>query len=160
MSRARPIAVSHHEDRRPAPQRQAGRGLRRRLVSVVTILLQAGDPPTPFAREGVLIAVVRAVIILRGGWTWRAADIASREVMHDALRAIGAKRPTWAEASTALYAQSDAISLVERTRCRRCGWRIPPENRTFCSHRCAMAYHSALYRAEAAALAATAAEGL
>ena len=96
---------------------------------VVTGLLRRGDPPTPFAREGWLIAAVRSAIILRGGWTWRDADRAAREVTHEALRALGAKRPSWNEAATPHYAQGDSFSLYERTRCRQCGWRLPPERR-------------------------------
>jgi hypothetical protein len=129
-------------------------------VLVVTGLLRRGDPPTPFAREGMLIAAVRSAIILRGGWTWRDADRASREVVHEALRAIGAKRPTWKEASTPHYAQSDAFTMYERTRCRQCGGKLPPENRAFCGARCRSLYHSNLCAAEAAATAAMLAEGL
>jgi hypothetical protein len=81
-------------------------------------------------------------------------------VVYEALKAIGAKRPTWAEASTPHYAQADAFSLYERTRCRQCGWKLPEENRAFCSHRCGAAYHAALHRAEAAAWSAMVAEGL
>ena len=62
-------------DGRRATVRPAGRRLpdtyHKRLVLVVTGLLRRGDPPSPFAREGLLIAVVRSAIILGGGWTWR-----------------------------------------------------------------------------------------
>lgn len=156
MARPRPRA---HAEARPAG-RQLGEGKRKRLVLVATGLLRRGDPPTPFAREGWLIAAVRSAIILSGGWTWRDADRAAREVTHEALRAIGAKRPTWKEASTPHYAQADAFSLYERTRCRQCGWKLPEENRVFCSGGCKGAYHVALHRAEAAAWAAMMAEGL
>jgi hypothetical protein len=144
---------------RPAG-RQLGEGKRKRLVLVATGLLRRGDPPTPFAREGWLIAAVRKALILAGNWTWRDADRAAREVVHEALRAIGAKRPSWKEASTPHYAQNDAFNLIERTRCRQCGLKIPPENRRFCSARCNVNYHGALYRAEAAAFDAMLAEGL
>jgi hypothetical protein len=140
--------------------RQLGEGRRKRLLLVVTGLLRRGDPPTPFAREGLLIAAGRSAIVLRGGWTWRDAGRAAREVVHEALRAIGAKRPSWAEASTPHYAQAGSFSLLERIRCRMCGLKIPPENRVFCSPRCYGSYHSALQRAEAAAWAAMLAEGL
>lgn len=156
MARPRPRSVEH--------PRQAGRQLpearHKRLVLVVTGMLRRGDPPTPFAREGMLIAAVRSAIVLRGGWRWRDADTAAREVVREALRAIGAKRPSWVEASTPHYAQADAFSLYERTRCRNCGWRLPSENRIFCGKRCKDAYHAALDRAEAAAVAAMLAEGL
>src|SRR5690606_12007908 len=124
----------HREAARPG--RQLGEGKHKRLVLVVTGLLRRGDPPTPFAREGMLIAAVRASIVLRGGWRWRDADRTAREVVREALKAIGAKRPTWAEASTPHYAQGDAFSLYDRTRCKQCGWQIPPENRAFCTTRC------------------------
>ena len=118
------------------------------------------DPPTPFAREGWLIAAVRSALLLAGGWTWRDADLAAREVTHEALKAIGAKRPTWKEASTPHYAQADAFSLYKRTRCRQCGWKLPEENRLFCTPNCKAAYHIALRRAELAAWEAMIAEGL
>ena len=156
MGRPRPRPI---EAPRPAG-RQLGEGRRKRLVLVVTGVLRRGDPPTPFAREGMIIAAVRSAVVLGGGWTWRDADRAAREVVREALQAIGAKRPTWAEASTPHYAQADAFSLYERTRCRQCGWKLPPENRVFCGDRCKSRYHSALYSAEAAALAAMLAEGL
>ena len=154
----RPLPRVHREARPTG--RQLGEGRRKRLVLVATGLLRRGDPPTPFAREGMLIAGVRAAIVLQGRWTWRDADRAAREVVREALRAIGAKRPTWREASTPHYAQADAFSLYERTRCRQCGWRLPEENRVFCSAACKSNYHGAVHRAEAAALAAMLAEGL
>ncbi|WP_350460461.1 hypothetical protein [Amaricoccus sp.] len=140
--------------------RHLGETLRKRLVLVVTGLLRRGDPPTPFAREGWAIAAVRSAILLRGAWTWRDADRAAREVVHEALKAIGAKRPSWREASTPHYAQADAFTLYERTRCRQCGWKLPEENRVFCTERCKSSYHTARCAAEAAAFAAMLAEGL
>lgn len=140
--------------------RQLGEGKRKRLVLVSTGLLRRGDPPTPFAREGWLIAALRSAIIMGGGWTWKDADRAAREVTHDALKAIGAKRPTWAEASTPHYAQGDTFQLYERTRCRQCGLRIPPENRLLCSQRCGGAWSDAKNRAEHAAWLAMVAEDL
>lgn len=148
-----------YRETRPAG-RQLGEGRRKRLVLVVTGFLRRGDPPTPFAREGMLIAAVRSAIVLGGGWTWRDADRAAREVTHEALKAIGAKRPTWAEASTPHYAQGDAFQLYERTRCRQCGGKLPPENSVFCCPRCKYRYHNALAYAEAAAFGAMLAEGL
>lgn len=156
-------AAYRDRDRRRVPPklgRQLGEGKKKRLVLVVTGLLRRGDPPTPFAREGWAIAAVRRAIILTGGWSWRDADRAARDVVHDALKAIGAKRPTWREASTPHYAQADAFTMYERTRCKQCGWRLPPEHRSFCSRRCAKSYHNALYRAEQAAMDAMAAESL
>jgi hypothetical protein len=107
-----------------------------------------------------LIAAVRSAIVLRGGWRWRDADTAAREVVREALRALGAKRPSWREASTPHYAQADSFTLFERTRCRQCGWKLPTENRLFCTPWCRWNYHGALDRAEAAAFAAMLAEGL
>lgn len=144
---------------RPAG-RQLGETLHKRLVLVVAGLLRRGDPPTPFAREGWAIAAVRSAIVMRGGWTWRDADRAAREVVREALKVIGAKRPTWAEASTPHYAQADAFSLYERTRCRNCGWRLPPENALYCTTQCRGRYLDSRWRAEQAAWAAMVAEDL
>jgi hypothetical protein len=144
---------------RPAG-RQLGEGKRKRLVLVATGLLRRGDPPTPFAREGWLIAAVRSAIILSGGWTWKDADRAARDVVHEALRAIGAKRPEWDEAHNPHYAQAGTFTLYERTRCRQCGWKLPEENKIYCTERCRSRYITARWRAEQAAFAAMAAEAL
>lgn len=159
------VAAQRDRERRTVavvrkPGRQLGEGRRKRLVLVSTGLLRRGDPPTPFAREGGLIAALRSAILLGGGWTWRDADRAAREVVHEALKTVGAKRPSWKEASTPHYAQADAFSLFERTRCRQCGWRLPPEARVFCTRRCLNRYHHALQSAERAAFDAMVAEGL
>ncbi len=144
----------------PRRGRTLGEGMHARLVLVVVGLLRRGDPPTPFAREGMLIAAVRSALLLRGGWRWREADAASRVVVHEALRTIGAKRPSWREASTPHYAQGDAFTFYERTRCRQCGLKLPEECRAFCTPRCRTLYHTTLCAAEAAAFAAMVAEGL
>lgn len=148
-----------YRDPRPTG-RQLGEARHKRLVLVVTGLLRRGDPPTPFAREGLLGAAVRSAIVLGGGWTWRDADRAARLVVLEALRAIGAKRPTWAEASVPDYPQAGSFSIRERTRCRACGWKLPPENRLYCTTACRSRYLYAQWRAEQAAWAAMLAEGL
>lgn len=140
--------------------RRLAEGGRKRLTLVAMGLLRAGNPPTSFAREGLLIAAFRAAIVLSGGWSWRDADRAARAVVLEALTVMGAHRPTWAEASTPHYAQADAFTLFERTRCRNCGGRLPPENRAFCSRRCNGAWHAARRRAEDAATLAMLAETL
>ena len=136
MGRPRPRV---REDGHNRPRPGMGRGLassgptsrqlpearHKRLVLVAIGLLRRGDPPTLFAREGLMIAAIRSAILLRGGWIWRDADAASREVVREALRALGAKRPTWNEASTPHYAQADSFKLFERTRCRNCGSPLP-----------------------------------
>lgn len=155
----RAVATRRNPVARPAG-RQLGETLHKRLVLVVTGLLRRGDPPTPFFREGWAIASVRSAIILRGGWRWRDADAASREVVREALRTIGAKRPSWDEASTPDYAQGGTFQLIERTRCRQCGGRLPEENRLFCTGQCRTLWHSRKADAEHAAWLAMVAEGL
>ena len=130
------------------------------LVVIVMGLLLAGDPPTPFTHEGATRAALRAAIILQGGWRWHEADSAVRAVLTEALRRIGAKRPSWKEASTPHYAQADAFTLFERTRCRNCGSKLPPENRVHCSVRCNQAFHVRMKRAEDAAFRTTMEEWL
>lgn len=131
-----------------------------RLTVIAMALLVAGDPATPFTHEGATRAALRAAIILQGGWRWHEADCAVRVVLIEALRRIGAKRPTWKEASTPHYAQADAFSLFQRTRCRNCGSKLPPENRVFCSIRCNQAFHVRTKRAEDAAFRTTIEEWL
>ena len=120
MARPRPRPGTYGLARRPGsgvtPGRQLSEARHKRLVLVVTGLLRRGDPPTPFAREGMLIAAVRLGDRVVRRRKWRDADQAAREVVREALRALGAKRPTWVEASTPHYAQADAFSLYERTR--------------------------------------------
>ena len=145
--------------REPKAGRLLGEQRHRQLVAVVAVILRKGDP-TPFRHEAACIAAVRIKLILAGGWLWRDADRASREVVREALKAVGAKRPTWAEASTPHYAQGDAVSLVERTRCRQCGRKLPEENRLFCTVGCRTLWHSRKADAERAALLCTLEEGL
>lgn len=145
---------------KPRRGRVLGEQALKRLVLVAVGLLRRGDPPTLFAREGWLIHGIRSALLLRGGWRWPDADAAARLAVHDALRTVGAKRPSWREASTPHFAQNDSFTLFERTRCRRCGGRLPDECRTFCSRRCLDAYHATLHRVEAAAMAAMEAEAL
>jgi len=135
--------------RREAAARKPGRRLheqrQRRLVEGVAIILRRGDP-TPFAFEGFVVAGLRGGLVLEGGWRWRDADLAARDIVRLALARIGARRPSWREASTPHYAQADAFTFFERSRCRQCGWQLPPENRVFCSARCNVAFQTAAWR--------------
>lgn len=146
-------ARAKKEGRQLPEQRQ------RKLVAGASAVLRRGEP-TPFAFQGRLIAHIRASLVLQGRWLWRDADAAGREIVLTALKAIGAKRPDWNEASTPNYAQAGCFSLFERTRCVRCGWQLPEGHRLYCSERCMGATNKASERAAEAAFQAAIAEGL
>lgn len=88
---------------------------------------------------------IRSGLILQGGWRWRDADAAARDVVRSALRRIGARRPSWQQGQPEF---TQFAVLYERTRCVRCGWKLPEGHRRFCSRRCSGAHFTALYEAQ------------
>lgn len=122
--------------------RKLARDYRRRLIDGAAVILRKGDP-TPFAFEAFVRNGLRAGLCLRG-WKWADADGAAAEVVSAALRQIGAVRPTWQQGQPEWT--QDGVVLWQRTRCIRCGWKLPPENRKFCGPVCFAAHHNALAR--------------
>ena len=148
---ARKMIRNARRAREPNDGRQLGEQRHKQLVAKVAVILRKGEP-TLFRYEGECIAAVRMKLILAGRWTWRDADRAAREVVLDALRQVGAKRPRWDEASTPDYAQAGTFTLYERVRCKQCGGGLPEENRLFCTTGCRSLWHSRKAWAERAAL--------
>lgn len=129
------------------PTRKLNGQHRRRLIEGTADILRRGDP-TAFAFEAFCRHGIRSGLCLKG-WNWTDADAAATDIVSAALRQIGARRPTWQQGQPE-YTQ-DGVIVNERTRCIRCGWRLPEGHRKFCGPVCFTAHHNALarrYRAE------------
>ena len=72
------------------------------------------------------------------GWRWKDADAMAREMMDEAFRAVRATRPTWNEGQPEWTIPAN--TLIERTRCVRCGKPLPEGHHKFCSDLCASAH--------------------
>jgi hypothetical protein len=124
---------------------------RRRLIDGAAAILRHGEP-TKFALEAYCRHGLRSGLCLRG-WKWQEADEAAADVVAAALNVVGAKRPSW-QAGQPEWCQPGVMALA-RTRCIRCGWKLPEGNRKFCGSLCHSAHNMAVARAndEAAATA-------
>lgn len=87
---------------------------------------------SPFEDEGGMIAALRSAWCIKG-YDWRRSDHQAREIVSEALRLLGAKRPSWD--------QGQRWYGVPRDNCVVCGSMIedPPSTRAvqFCSAGCA-----------------------
>ena len=63
-----------------------------------------------------------------------------------ALGRIGAERPSWKEGQPELT--QDGHSPYLRTRCIRCGWKLPDGHLKFCSAFCAKSFHNLKFARE------------
>ncbi|MFI0847870.1 hypothetical protein [Mesorhizobium sp. IMUNJ 23232] len=130
--------------RADTPQRM-NRDRRAHFVSATAVILAEGQP-TYFRNEAACRYGLR-VRFIGESWTWSEADDLAADIVAVALRAIGAKRPSWAEGQPAWT--QDAFAPVERTRCRRCAKQLSgPEShwgwaKEFCSTLCADAARKA-----------------
>lgn len=129
---------------KPAPPKQLGRDRQRSLIHRIAGVLRDADP-TPFAFESAARHGIRGSLCLQG-WRWADADRAAAEVIADALRLVGAKRPTW-EQGQPEWTQPGVLA-VERTRCIRCHGPLPEGHWKFCGPTCHATFHSALSRAK------------
>lgn len=66
----------------------------------------------------------------------------ARELLGEAFRAMNATRPTWNEGQPEWVIE--AGTLIERTRCVRCGNPLPEGHHKFCSHLCSSVHHMRL----------------
>ncbi|MGO4643232.1 hypothetical protein AB4Z43_32910 [Mesorhizobium sp. 2RAF45] len=127
---------------KPLPKvrpRAINRDRRRHMVSIVATILNAGDP-TPFAFEATCRYSIRSRLCLKG-WGWHEADATAADIVGEAMRLIGARRPPWAEGQPE-YVQLGAGALIERTRCVQCHGPLPDDHRKFCGQHCAQAHHA------------------
>ncbi|MFC5737716.1 hypothetical protein [Sinirhodobacter huangdaonensis] len=114
------------------------------LARVIRLAFQAGATGSLWGLEGPLRAGIRSDLCLQG-WGWSAADLMAREVLEDAFRKAGAMiRPTWNEGQPEWTIE--AGTLIERTRCARCGKELPETRHKFCSDLCASAMHMRVRR--------------
>ncbi len=108
------------------------------LVKVIRLAFEAGATGSLFGLEGPLRHGIRADLCLMG-WRWRDADLMARELLNEAFRRARAVRPTWYEGQPEWTIQ--AGTLIERTRCVRCGNRLPDGHTRYCSRLCGDAHH-------------------
>lgn len=91
---------------------------------------------SPFEHEGSSRAGIRSALCLEGHG-WDRADVTAADVVAEALRRMGARRPSWD--------QGQPEYTIGRDACIRCRGPIPPElsvgerSRGFCSAECARA---------------------
>ena len=87
---------------------------------------------TPFENEGTVRAAIRSAFCLQQ-YGWHRADQQAAAIVAEALRLMGAKRPTWE--------QGQRHYTIARETCRQCGGQLDEEQITygdrFCSGECA-----------------------
>ncbi len=112
------------------------------LIGRVCEILKHGEP-TPFAFEGAARHGLRSSLCL-AGWKWSDANAAAADVVSTALNLIGARRPTWQQGQPE-HTQPAVVALT-RTRCIRCGERLPDAHTKFCSHLCKSSHYAEVKR--------------
>jgi predicted nucleic acid-binding Zn ribbon protein len=128
---------------KPRPhQRTLTAAAKRRIVDHVCNILREGEP-TRFALEGFCRHGVRQHLCL-AGWGWQRADDMAATVLSSAFAILGAKRPTWQEGQPE-WTQPGIIAQ-SRTRCVRCGWKLPEGHQKYCSPQCAANYKADIAR--------------
>lgn len=115
---------------------------RSHIVRIISSILASAEP-TRFAFEATCRHAVRSRLCLNG-WSWAAADDLAADVVKDALRRLGAKRPTWKEGQEEWT--QDGYAPIERTRCLRCHGQLDEGQLKYCGRLCAVAYLQAKER--------------
>lgn len=118
------------------------------VTAIVTVCREdwrAGITPTPLNHEGTLRASLRAGFCL-GGMGWHDANGMAIEIIAEALRKAGAKRPTWKEAQPEWT--DGGVIRNTRTQCANCLKALELEQRTYCSKLCYDAHRARLARRE------------
>lgn len=118
------------------------------ITAIITVCREdwrAGVTPTVLNHEGTLRASLRAGFCL-GGMGWREADTLAIEIITDAFRKAGAKRPTWKEAQPEWT--DGGVIRGTRTRCANCEKPLEMEQRTYCGKLCFDAHRARLARQE------------
>lgn len=146
MARHTLLAAEAQARKRARNERDARRGrlgpgrfdaLVRELAGVIRLAFEAGATGSLFGLEGPLRHAIRSDLCLQG-WRWKDADAMAREMMDEAFRAVRATRPTWNEGQPEWTIPAN--TLIERTRCVRCGKPLPEGHHKFCSDLCASAH--------------------
>lgn len=137
---------------KPALPRKINRDRRRHLVDTVARIMReardAGHVPTLLNLEAPMRHGLRSRLCLQG-WRWADADAVAADIVAEAMKRNGAKRPTWLEGQPE-WAQQGAGALIERTRCIRCHSPLPEGHTKFCSKLCVCAHHLRTTRLAAA----------
>jgi len=123
--------------------KRINRDKRRHLVELATAVLRSGEASL-FAFEATCRHGLRSRFCL-AGWKWNDADALAEDIVSEALRLLGAKRPTWEEGQPE-YVQNGGGALIERTRCVRCHTPLPEGHYKFCSRLCGQSHREILGR--------------
>lgn len=130
---------------------KAGRTVRRREIITEAIIVVAreawrdGTNPTLWTFEGAMIASLRSGLCLEG-WGWQTANFHAVEIVGEALRKAGAKRPAWKEGQPEWT--DGGVIRSERIRCENCAKPLEEGQRIYCGKLCYDAHRARLYRAE------------
>ena len=117
-------------------------GVVRAITVVVREAREDGRAVTHWTFEGLLIAVLRAELCLRSV-PWALADQHAREVVEDALSALGAKRPSWQEGQPEWT--DGGVIRETRTNCANCHGPLPEGHKVYCSKVCGDAARARRY---------------
>ena len=93
-----------------------------------------GITTTLISHEGAIWAALRSGLCLEG-MRWPDADKAARDILHQAFARTGAKRPAWKEGQPEWC--DGGVIHDTRTNCAQCDGPLEPQQKTFCSPRCA-----------------------
>lgn len=119
---ARPATLPGHK----RDKRKARSGLTaqdRTIIPRVIAILESGSS-SKFQFEAACRHGLRSAFCL-SGVAWLKAEARASAIVTEALRRIGAKRPTWAQGQP--EHTSDGFAPIERTRCAHCGGKIPED---------------------------------
>ena len=134
--RAMKVTLAENQPRRVERRLEVLPGKRREAITTAAVAILERWRSSKFEFEGACRHGVRAGLCL-DGFSYGAADAWSEKIVCEALRRIGAVRPTWIEGQPE-HAQ-DGYAPVERTICERCGKPLPDDARAgqrFCSAIC------------------------
>src|SRR3546814_7130493 len=98
---------------------------RRALVDRNAAAMSRAEP-TAVSLEGELRHRLRSSLC-RQGADWILADLLAAAIVEDALRKVGAQRPTWQQGQPEWT--QEGVIYIQRTRCIRCRWKLPPGHR-------------------------------
>lgn len=146
------VSLAHQQQlrKKQRQERDARRGrlgsgrfnaLAKELADMVRLAFEAGATGSLWGLEGPLRAGIRSDLC-RMGWRWSDADGMARELLEDAFRRARAVRPSWNEGQPEWTIE--AGTLIERTRCVRCGKPLPEGNHKFCDQLCSWSHHARL----------------
>jgi len=119
---------------RVLPEEKALSSKEREIAIEKAMAILDGSHRSKFEFEGACRHGMRSALCLTGH-RWIVADVAAADVVREALRRLGAARPTWDEGQREY--------VIPRENCARCGGEIPDEllvgerRYKFCSDECA-----------------------